>query len=253
MPGRVATAPTPFGPRILCAGDDHEVGARPARRFEAPDGLHGVDVEADAARSERSGDLGDRLDHAGLVVHGLERDETDVGAPFDGARATAPTTSMRPRRRRRARTRRRGHRGPRGRRRLGRPKGARSPRRPARRRRRRRDVRAPGCSPRSRPRSARRRARRSRPAARPPRAPLRPTPALACPARGCSRGSPSRRAARRRSPRGRREAAGSSRSSRGRSGARVRYFTAAPRRSSPPAPWGQRSGRTPRHRGRRLR
>ena len=66
---RTYSAPTPFGPYILCADSDTR-SARTALTSNGtlPDALHGVDVEERAALLDDRADLVERVDDADLVV-----------------------------------------------------------------------------------------------------------------------------------------------------------------------------------------
>ena len=73
---RTYSAPTPLGPYILCADIAHQVDARAlTSKGILPSALHRVAVEEHARSLAHRADLGDRLDHADLVVGGHDRDE----------------------------------------------------------------------------------------------------------------------------------------------------------------------------------
>ena len=73
---RRISAPTPFGPPILCAERVSRSAPRtPISRGNAAGRLHGIDMQQAARRMDDRGRLRDRLHHAGLVVGKHERDE----------------------------------------------------------------------------------------------------------------------------------------------------------------------------------
>ena len=81
MSPRRMSAPAPCGPPSLCEETVMQVGAEPLPMSQSmrPGALHRIDVQQPARGVHDLGDLGDGLDHAGLVVGEHDRNQRTLG------------------------------------------------------------------------------------------------------------------------------------------------------------------------------